>query len=72
MPLVIIMLIVTLSLVTLSFFELGRQIIVDFSYGFALLGSGLSVIFKVAGWDDGFKWAGILVVSWVMIRYLLG
>jgi hypothetical protein len=47
-------------------------LILDMSYGVALVGSGLCIVFKVAGWDGGYKWAGILVVAYVFIRYLLG
>lgn len=49
-----------------------RDLIVDLSYSIALIGAGLSIIFHVAGWKDGKRWAGILTVAYVLIKYLLG
>lgn len=49
-----------------------RDLVVDMSYTIALLGGGLCIIFHVAGWDKGMRWAGILTVAYVLIKYLLG
>lgn len=49
-----------------------KDLAVDMAYSVALVGGGLCIIFKVAGWDNGYKWAGILSVAFVFIRYLLG
>lgn len=56
----------------LGIFEGMRDLIVDLSYSIALIGAGLSVIFHIAGWKDGKRWAGILTVAYVLIKYLLG
>lgn len=48
------------------------ELIVDLAMAIALIGGGLCILFKVAGWDDGFKWAGILFLANVLIKYLLG
>jgi hypothetical protein len=49
-----------------------RDTVLDMSYAIALIGGGLCIVFKVAGWDGGYKWAGMLAVAFVFIRYLLG
>ncbi len=49
-----------------------RDTLVDLAYSVALIGGGLSIIFRVVGWDSGYKWAGILTLGYVLIRYLLG
>jgi hypothetical protein len=49
-----------------------RDILVDAAFAIVLVGGGLCIIFKVAGWDDGYKWAGILSVAYVLIKFLLG
>jgi hypothetical protein len=48
------------------------DILVDAIFAITLVGGGLCIIFKVAGWDDGYKWTGILFVVFVIIKYLLG
>jgi hypothetical protein len=52
--------------------EAAQEFIVEASYSIALIGGGLCIIFKVAGWQGGYKWASILSVSYVLIKYLLG
>lgn len=49
-----------------------RDFVVDMSFSLALIGSGLCIIFHVAGWNGGKRWAGILTVTYVLIKYLLG
>jgi hypothetical protein len=58
--------------IVLGILDALRDIVVDLSYSIALVGGGLCIIFKVAGWDDGYKWAGILSVAYVLIKFLLG
>jgi hypothetical protein len=48
------------------------ELLYDLSGGLALIGGGLCIIFHVAGWRDGLRWTGVLFVSSLMIRYLLG
>lgn len=36
----------------------------------ALVGSGLCIILKVAGWKDGGRWAGILMCSNILLKFL--
>lgn len=49
-----------------------KDLAVDLSYSIALIGGGLAIILHVAGWKDGARWAGILTVSYALIKYLLG
>jgi hypothetical protein len=49
-----------------------RDFVVDMSFTIALIGGGLCIIFHVAGWNGGKRWAGILTVAYVLIKYLLG
>jgi hypothetical protein len=58
--------------ITLGILEGLRDILVDLTFSIALIGGGLCIIFKVAGWDNGYKWAGILFVANLLIRFLLG
>jgi murein DD-endopeptidase MepM/ murein hydrolase activator NlpD len=46
------------------------DLLLDLSYSIALIGGGLCIIFGVAGWDKGKRWAGILTVAYVFIKYL--
>jgi hypothetical protein len=38
----------------------------------SLVGSGILIILKIAGFDKGYKWAGILITIDVLIKYLFG
>lgn len=49
-----------------------RTITVEMSYSIALIGSGLCLLFWVVGWTDGKKWVGVLLLSYVLIKLLLG
>ncbi|MDD9312617.1 M23 family metallopeptidase [Cytobacillus firmus] len=44
----------------------------DILLGVSLVGSALCIILKVAGWRDGGRWAGILMVANLLIKYLFG
>lgn len=52
--------------------EALRDILVDTIGAIALVGGGLCIIFRVVGWDGGYKWAGILFTANVFVKYLLG
>lgn len=54
----------------IGFFEGLGDLLVDMSYVIALLGSGMCIIFHVAGWEKGMKWAGILTVAYVFIKFI--
>lgn len=58
--------------IALGILEGLRDIIVDLSYSIALIGGGLAIILHVAGFERGKRIAGILTVSYVLIKYLLG
>lgn len=45
---------------------------VDIIGAVTLIGSGMCILFKVAGWDDGYKWAGVLFTANILIKYLFG
>ncbi|MGF9711696.1 M23 family metallopeptidase [Paenibacillus naphthalenovorans] len=47
-----------------------RDLVVDASYAIALLGAGLAIILHAAGWEKGTRWAGMLTVGYVLIKYL--
>jgi hypothetical protein len=49
-----------------------RDVFVDSSYSVALVGGGICILLWMGGWDNGKKWAGILLMSHVLIRFLLG
>lgn len=51
-------------------FEGFGDLLVDLSYSIALIGGGLAIILHVAGWDKGARWAGMLTVGYVLIKYL--
>jgi hypothetical protein len=44
----------------------------DLLVGVTLVGTAVCIIMKVAGWKDGGRWAGILMVSNVLLKYLFG
>ncbi|WP_053436312.1 M23 family metallopeptidase [Sporosarcina globispora] len=44
----------------------------DLLLGASLVGSALCIILKVAGWRDGSRWAGVLMVANILIKYLFG
>jgi hypothetical protein len=58
--------------VFMGFIEGLEDLIMDMAYTIGLVGAGLCIIFHVAGWDKGKKWAGILTVSYVFIKFLGG
>nr|WP_231978242.1 hypothetical protein [Mycobacterium sp. E3298] len=47
-------------------------VLVEASYSIALLGGGISAILWVAGWKQGARYSGILLVAHVLIKVLLG
>lgn len=49
-----------------------RDVLVDLSFTIALVGSGLCLLFWVAGWQDGKRWTGMLCLGYVLIKFLLG
>ncbi|MED1908601.1 M23 family metallopeptidase [Cytobacillus firmus] len=44
----------------------------DLLLGVTLVGSAVLIILKVAGWRDGGRWAGILLVTNILIKFLFG
>ena|SRR5690625_549009 len=58
--------------ITLGVLDGLRIIVMDLSYSIALVGGGLLIISQVAGYKNGFRYAGLVVVAHVFIRYLLG
>lgn len=46
--------------------------IADLLVGITLIGSAVCILLKVCGWRDGGRWAGILIGSNVLLKYLLG
>lgn len=49
-----------------------KDFIVDISFAIALIGGGTLIILHVAGYENGKKWVGVLVVGYALIQYLLG
>jgi murein DD-endopeptidase MepM/ murein hydrolase activator NlpD len=49
-----------------------QDFLLEASFAIALVGGGLCILLKVVGWDQGYKWAGILLLANTLIRYLLG
>lgn len=54
----------------MGFIQGVGDLLIDLSYCIALIGAGGCIIFHVAGWDKGKKWAGILTVAYVFIKFL--
>lgn len=48
------------------------EILVDMIGAIALIGGGILILLKVAGYDNGYKYAGILFTANVLIKYLFG
>ncbi|NOU98415.1 M23 family metallopeptidase [Paenibacillus planticolens] len=46
------------------------DLLLDLSYTIALIGGGLCIILHVAGWEKGARWAGILAVAYVLIKFI--
>lgn len=40
--------------------------------GTSLVASGILILLKVAGWQDGGRWAGIVIVANILLRFLFG
>lgn len=54
----------------MGFLQGVGDLLIDLSYSIALIGGGMCIIFHVAGWAAGKRWAGILTVAYVFIKYL--
>lgn len=44
----------------------------DVLLGATLVGSAVLILLKVAGWRDGGRWAGVLLVANILIKFLFG
>lgn len=44
----------------------------DLLLGTTLVGAAVLIILKVAGWRDGGRWAGVLIVSNILLKFLFG
>jgi hypothetical protein len=44
----------------------------DLLLGTTLVGSGVLILMKVAGWRDGGRWAGVLIFVNVLLKFLFG
>lgn len=44
----------------------------DLLLGATLVGSAVMIILKVAGWKDGGRWTGVLIVANILIKFLFG
>lgn len=44
----------------------------DLLLGATLIGSAVMILLKVAGWKDGGRWTGILIVANILIKFLFG
>lgn len=52
--------------------EAIREILIEASYSIALVGGGVCILFWLSGWKSGNRWAGILFMAHVLIKFLLG
>lgn len=48
------------------------NIVVESIDGITLIGGGLCILLWVAGWHEAKKWFGVLVLTDVLIKYLVG
>lgn len=44
----------------------------DLLLGTTLIGSGVLILLKVAGWRDGGRWAGVLIFVNILLKFLFG
>jgi Peptidase family M23 len=44
----------------------------DFLLGATLIGAAVLILLKVAGWRDGGRWAGVLIVVNILLKFLFG
>lgn len=44
----------------------------DFLFGATLVGSAVLILLKVAGWRDGGRYAGMLIVANILLKFLFG
>lgn len=49
-----------------------RDFFVDSISAITLIGGGICILLRVAGWDSGYKCAGILFVVNILFKMLLG
>lgn len=54
--------------ITLGILDALKELLI----GTTLIGTAVLVILRVAGWKDGGRWAGVLMVSNVLLRFLFG
>lgn len=52
--------------------EALRDILVDLSFSIALVGGGVSILLAVSGLKRAKGWAGVCIVSHVLIKMVLG
>lgn len=50
----------------------ARDILVDSIGAVTLVGTGLLIILKMAGYKDGYRYSGVLFVVNILVKYLLG
>ena len=48
-----------------------RDVVVDLIGSVTLIGGGLLILAKVAGFERGYKWTGILILIDILVKYLL-
>lgn len=49
-----------------------RDFLVDTIGAIALVGGGILILLRLAGFEKGYKWAGILFMINIFVKYLLG
>lgn len=49
-----------------------KDVLVELSYSASLIAIAVLILLQVAGWKNGGRWAGVIFVSYVLIRFLLG
>jgi len=47
-------------------------VVIEAIYPIALIGSGVLIILAVAGYRDGYRWAGVLCAVYALVRYMVG
>jgi len=56
----------------LAFLQAIGEVALDLIYSITLVGGGVLIILKVAGYKDGYRWAGILFVINILIKRIFG
>jgi murein DD-endopeptidase MepM/ murein hydrolase activator NlpD len=56
----------------ITFFEVLRDVVIELTYSITLVGGGILILLRVAGLQNGGRWASVLFLANILIKFLLG